>query len=257
MEKLICEKMFNDQVWKLVLNDPKANVVDSVMLRNFQAAFDQVAGEKHCKLILLQGAGDHFSFGVSVKEHTEELAPQMLDDFNGFFLRLSKLNVPVCSLISGQCLGGGLEMAAFAHFVFADETAKLGQPEINLSVFAPPASVILPLKIGYARAEDILLSGRTLTSQEAKQMGLVNEVYPDKQTMESKVNEWVQQHILPKSAVALKIATRVVRTRFNSRLKEDLEFYKSVYMKETMKSHDGKEGLNSFLEKRRPIWKDE
>ena len=148
-------------------------------------------------------------------------------------------------------------MATFAHFVFADETAKLGQPEINLSVFAPPGSVILPLKIGYARAEDILLSGRTLTPQEAKQMGRVNEIYPDKQTMESKVNEWIQQHILPKSAVALRIATRVVRKRFNKRLEEDLEFYKTVYMEETMKSHDGKEGLNSFLEKRKPLWKDE
>ena len=57
--------------------------------------------------------------------------------------------------------------------------------------------------------------------------------------------------------MALKIATRVVRKRFNSRLKEDLEFYKSVYMMETMKSYDGKEGLNSFLEKRKPLWKDE
>jgi len=257
MEKLICERLFDDQVWKLILNDPKANVVDSVMLKEFQSAFDEISREKHCKLIVLQGAEKHFSFGVSVKEHTQEFAAQMLDNFNGFFIRLSELAVPVCSLISGQCLGGGLEMASFAHFVFADESARLGQPEINLAVFAPPASTILPLKIGYGHAEDMLLTGRTIRAHEAKQMGLVNEVYPDRETMEGKVYEWIQQHILPKSAFALKVATKAVRKSFDLRLREDLDTYKSIYLDETMRSYDGPEGLNSFLEKRKPVWKDE
>ena len=88
-------------------------------------------------------------------------------------------------------------------------------------------------------------------------IGLVNEVYPDKATMEQKVNEWIQQQILPKSAVALRVATKVVRKRFNERLKTDLKVYEKIYMDELMKTHDGKEGLNSFLEKRKPIWQDE
>jgi cyclohexa-1,5-dienecarbonyl-CoA hydratase len=253
----MCEKMFDNQVWKIILNDPKGNVVDSIMLKGFQEVLDEVSKEKHCKLIILQGAENHFSFGVSVEEHTEELAAEMLASFHNLFIRLSDLAIPVCSLVSGQCLGGGLEIATFAHFVFADETARLGQPEIVLAVFAPPASVILPLKVGHQHAEDILLTGRNLTALEAKQMGLVNEIYPDKSTMEQKVNEWIQRHILPKSAFALRIATKVVRKRFNERLREDLRFYESVYMNELMKSHDGKEGLNSFLEKRKPVWNDE
>ena len=257
MEKLICEKRFDNQVWKLMLNDPKANVVDSIMLREFQSVFEEISHEKHCKLIILQGVGKHFSFGVSVKEHTDEFAAEMLDNFHGFFLRLSELAVPVCSLISGQCLGGGLEMASFAHFAFADESARLGQPEINLSVFAPPASVILPLRIGQGRADDILLTGRTIHAHEAKQMQLINEVYPDKETMEAKVTEWIEQHILPKSAFALKVATSVARKRFNTHLREDLQVYRSIYLDQTMKSHDAKEGLGSFLEKRKPVWVDE
>jgi cyclohexa-1,5-dienecarbonyl-CoA hydratase len=133
----------------------------------------------------------------------------------------------------------------------------MGQPEVNLAVFAPPASVMLPLKIGHTHAEDILLTGRSINAQEAKAMGLVTEVYPDKETMEAKVNEWLEKQILPKSAVALKVATKVARKRFNARLKEDLKYYESVYMEELMKTHDGKEGLASFLEKRKPEWKDE
>ena len=96
-----------------------------------------------------------------------------------------------------------------------------------------------------------------IDAHEAKAMGLVTQVYPDKETMEMKVNEWLQQHIIPKSAVGLKIATRVARKRFNARLKEDLKYYESVYLNELMKTHDGKEGLSSFLEKRKPVWKDE
>jgi len=257
MEKVICEKLFDNQVWKVILNDPKGNVVDSVMLKEFQEVFDEASKEKHCKLIIFQGAGKHFSFGVSVEEHTEELAAEMLASFHGFFIRLSELALPVCSLVSGQCLGGGLEIAAFAHFVFADESARMGQPEINLAVFAPPASVMLPLKIGHAYAEDILLTGRSITAHEAKEMGLINEVFPDKETMEEKVNEWIQQQILPKSAVALKVATKVARKRFNERLKEDLKLSESIYMNELMKTHDGKEGLASFLERRKPVWNDE
>jgi len=251
------EKLFDGQVWKIVLNDPKGNVIDSIMLRGLQKVLNVLSQEKHCKLLLLQGAGNHFSFGVSVEEHTEEKVAEMLTSFHSLFFRLSDLGIPICSLISGQCLGGGLELASFAHFVFADESARLGQPEITLAVFAPPASVILPLKIGYPYGEDLLLTGRTVSAKEAKEMGLVKEVYPDKATMEQKVNEWIGKHILPKSAVALRIATKIARKRFTEQMKEDLKYYESVYLNELMKTHDAKEGLAAFLEKRKPEWTDE
>jgi cyclohexa-1,5-dienecarbonyl-CoA hydratase len=227
------------------------------MLKDLREVLDEVSKEKQCKLLVFQGAGKHFSFGVSVEEHTVELAPKMLADFNGLILTLSDLAIPVCSLISGQCLGGGLEVAAFAHFMFADESARMGQPEINLSVFAPPASVMLPLKIGHGYADDILLTGRSINAHEARRMGLVYEVYADKETMEEKVNEWIERHIIPKSAIALKIATRIARKRFSDRLREDLKAFESVYLNELMKTYDAQEGLNSFMEGRKPVWKDE
>lgn len=257
MEKIICEKLHDNQVWKIILNDPKGNVIDSVMLKDLDELFNEVSKEKRCKLLVLQGAGKHFSFGVSVAEHTVELAPKMLADFHGLFLTLADLAIPVCSMISGQCLGGGLELAAFAHFIFADESARMGQPEINLSVFAPPASVILPMKIGHTYAEDILLTGRSINAHEARRMGLVYEVYADKETMEEKVDEWIQRYIIPKSAIALKIATKIVRKRFSDHLKEDLKAFESIYLNELMATCDAQEGLNSFLENRKPVWKNE
>jgi len=257
MEKIICEKHHDNQVWRIVLNDPKGNVIDSVMLGDLRELLNEVSQEKKCKLLVLQGAGKHFSFGVSVEEHTVELAPKMLADFHGLFLTLADLSIPVCSMISGQCLGGGLEIAAFAHFIFADESARMGQPEINLSVFAPPASVMLPMKIGQSYADDILLTGRSIDAHEARRMGLVYEVYADKETMEEKVEAWIQRYIIPKSAIALRIATKVARKRFDDRLREDLRAYEAIYLDELMKTRDALEGLDSFLENRKPVWMDE
>lgn len=257
MEKLRCEKLFDSQVWKLVLNDPKGNVIDSIMLNSFQQVFAEAEKDKHCKLFILQGEGKHFSFGVSVEEHTADKAAAMLASFSQFFLKLTDLAIPVVSLISGQCLGGGLEIAMFAHFIFADESAKMGQPEINLGVIAPPASAMLPAKLGQSRADDLLVTGRIIGAQEAKQMGLVNEVYPDQTTMEQKTMAWIQEHILPKSAHSLRVAAKVARWRFNQRIREDLRQYESIYASELIESHDGNEGITAFLEKRKPAWKDE
>ena len=83
MKKVLVEKKFDNQVWKLILNDPKANIVDSIMLNEFQSVLDEASREKHCKLMMFQGAGKHFSFGVSVEEHTEALASTMLEQFTG------------------------------------------------------------------------------------------------------------------------------------------------------------------------------
>ena len=101
MEKVRCVKLFDNQVWKIILNDPKGNVIDAIMMKEIRGVLDEVSKEKHCKAILFQGEGKDFSFGVSVAEHTEENAAQMLDNFHGLFLHLSELSIPVCSLISG------------------------------------------------------------------------------------------------------------------------------------------------------------
>ena len=257
MKKIILEKMFDNQVWKIILNDPKANIIDSIMLGEIMSVMKDASNEKHCKLIILQGGGNHFSFGVSVEEHTPDLAAGMLNQFHEFFIELSNISIPVCSMVSGFCLGGGLEFAAFANFVFADETAKMGQPEVVLSVFPTAAAVMLPQKIGQTYADDIILTGRTVGAKEAKSMGLVNEVYADKQAMEEGVNAWIKEHILPKSASALRLVNKVARWRFHQRLRDDLHQFTAIYLNETMKTFDGNEGLNSFLEKRKPVWKDE
>lgn len=256
MSKIITEEKFNGQVISFTLNAPKANVLDGEMMAELQTALDNLKNEDHVKMIQFTGAGEHFSFGANVPEHTRDKAPVMLKQFHSLFYTLVDLAIPTAALVSGQCLGGGLELALMCNYLFLDCSAKLGQPEINLGVFAPPASLILPLKIGQAKADDLLLTGRTITGDEAISIGLTTELFDNRDEMLEGVDTWVQEHILPKSASSLRFAVRAARLQFNETLRIKLSELEKLYIDKLMSSHDANEGIESFLERRKPKWED-
>ncbi len=254
MGKINREELFDEQIIRFTLNAPKANVLDSVMMEELQTHLNALVGSTHVKMIQFIGAGDHFSFGASVAEHTKENAPQMLKQFHQLFYTLVDLGIPSAALISGQCLGGALELALACNFMFIDSTARLGQPEINLGVFAPPASVILPLKVGQARADDLLLTGRSLKPEEAQNWGLVTHTYSDRQDMVNGVDQWCEKNIITKSASSLRFTVKAARWKFNRRLKKQLHQLEEFYIHELMESHDANEGIEAFLQRRDPKW---
>jgi len=178
----------------------------------------------------------------------------MLKHFHQLFYSLTELAIPTAAMVSGQCLGGGLELALCCSFIFVDSTAKLGQPEISLGVFAPPASCILPMKIGQARADELLLTGKIIGAEVAVKIGLASKLFEDKEAMINGVDEWVAKHILPKSASSLRIAQKAARIGFNKALLSELKELESMYIDELMETHDANEGINSFLERRQPEW---
>ena len=200
MEKVKIIYSHNDTVINVILDDGKGNVLDHVMIEELQSVLNTFRANSQVKLIILEGAGKHFSFGASVEEHKKEFASTMLQNFHALFYTLRDLSIPTLAKVSGQCLGGGMELAIMCNFIFADKTARFGQPEIVLGVFPPPASVILPEKIGLARAEEILLTGRTFHAEEARQIGLVNELFDDKATMDTGIEKWIADQIIPKRA---------------------------------------------------------
>jgi cyclohexa-1,5-dienecarbonyl-CoA hydratase len=254
-EKVTMQSFHDGQVARLTLNAPKANILDSDMMAGLDGLLSDLRDRQELKLLELTGAGDHFSFGASVQEHAREQAPAMLRQFHGLFHALIELAVPAAALVSGQCLGGGLELALMCNFLFADRSARLGQPEINLGVFAPPASLILPLKIGQHKADEMLLTGRSYTAEEAASMGLVTALFNDREAMLLGVDEWLVKNILPKSAAALRFAVRAARLRFNDLLTVQLRSIEALYLDRLMSTHDANEGIASFLEHRKPSWK--
>ena len=254
MDKIKLDYLKNESAARIVLNAPKGNVLDAVMMTELLEVFSELKTKSNVKVITFEGEGNHFSFGASVEEHKKELAAGMLKSFHELFYNIIDLSIPTIAKISGQCLGGGLELALICNFLFADKSAKLGQPEIMLGVFPPPASVILPLKIGSAKAEEILLTGKTISADEAKALGLVNEVFEDKAKLENYVNDFIEKNLLVKSASSLKFEVKASRSIFNSILRINLKILESLYVSQLMETNDANEGINSFLEKRTPVW---
>lgn len=255
MEKIKLEFTHDESVARVILDDGKGNVLDKIMMNDLHEVFNSLKGKNNIKLITFEGAGKNFSFGASVPEHTKELAGEMLSSFHRLFYEIIDLSIPAMAKVSGNCLGGGMELALACNFIFADKTAKFGQPEITLGVFAPPASLLLPLKIGNAKAEELLITGEIISAEEAERIGLLNGVYDDKASMEASLGEWINKNICGKSASSLRYAVKVSRKVFNDVVKTELPKLEETYIKGLMETNDANEGINSFLEKRKPVWK--
>lgn len=179
----------------------------------------------------------------------------MLKQFHNLFYTIIELAIPTLAKISGQCLGGGFELALICNFMYADKSAKMGVPEIVLGVFPPPASILLPLKISPAIAEEMILTGKVISADDGKNIGLLNDVFDDKETLETGIDEWFSKNMMNKSASSLRYAVKASRANINKVMKEMLPSIEEMYVTKLMETNDANEGINSFLEKRKPDWK--
>jgi cyclohexa-1,5-dienecarbonyl-CoA hydratase len=162
-------------------------------------------------------------------------------------------HIVVIAAVRGQCLGGGLELATVCHRIVASADARFGQPEIVLGVFAPVASIVLTERIGRGHAEDLCLSGRSITAAEAFRMGLVDEL-AEADPMEAAL-AYAREHLLAKSASSLRLAVQAARAGLVTRLSRDLPAVERLYLEQLMITHDAAEGLRAFLDKRLPVWR--
>ena len=239
-------------VWRLFLSRPKANLLDKAMVDALTAEFVRAQGDAGVKAILLEGEGANFSFGASVQEHLPDQCEAMLRAFHGLLRAMLAASIPTVAVVRGQCLGGGLELAAFCNRVIVSHDARLGQPEITLGVFAPVASVILAERMGRGGAEDLLLSGRSIDSTEALRLRLADDRVADPA---ASALTYVRTHIVPHSASSLRFAVGAARAGFSERFLADLERVETLYLRELMRTEDAVEGLKAFLEKRAPEWR--
>ncbi len=242
---------YDGALLRLRLDRPKANIIDAAMIAALDGALAEHAQETALKGVLIDASGPHFSFGASVEEHLPGQCAAMLRSLHGLVRRLLQFPLPVLVAIRGQCLGGGLEVAAAGQLLFAAADASLGQPEMQLGVFAPAASCLLPERIGQARAEDLLCSGRSVTGEEALEIGLVDFVAEDPQAA---AGAYFERHLAPKSASSLRFAVQAARIGRSEAILSRLEAVERLYLEDLMNTHDAVEGLEAFLAKRPARW---
>jgi len=241
------------RVARLRLNAPKANILDMEMIGQLTAAFRELGGRAPLKAVIVEGAGPHFSFGASVAEHQADPARAMIPAFGALFRALLESRLPTVALVRGQCLGGAMELAACCNWIIAEPNAGFGQPEIRLGVFPPVACLALPLLLGQPRADDLCLTGRTIDAETARLWGLVHLIADDG---EAATQQFIAEHLLPKSAIALRIANEATRLRFTRELLDGWAALERLYLDQLMATADANEGIAAFLAKRPPRWTD-
>lgn len=251
---LTIERLDDGTLWRVAMGGSKGNVLDSALVDALANVFRDAAVTPHLKAVCLEGQGAHFSFGASVPEHLPPLAAPMLARFHGLLLSMLDSAVPVLAAVRGQCLGGGLEVVSMCHRVFASRDARLGQPEIVLGVFAPMASIVLADRVGRGAADDLCLSGRSITADEAAAMRLVDEVVPGDPAEAALA--WARTHLVPKSASSLRYAVRATRAALRARVAAELPHIERLYLEGLMSTADAVEGLTAFIERRPAAWRD-
>jgi cyclohexa-1,5-dienecarbonyl-CoA hydratase len=242
---------------KLVLDRPKGNVLTLEMMKALSQALAAQAGNPHLRFVFIRGAGNHFSFGASVEEHRKEQAPSMLAGFHSMIRQVASYPVPIAALVEGSCLGGAFELILACHLVFAAPSASFGCPEIKLGVFPPVLAAIGDRRLGAPLAERLILTGATIDAAAAEKAGLVSAVFSGGNPEEELI-EWYRKNLRPLSAFAIRQGNRVARIGSGviDALKEPLDRIERQYVQEVIASNDGNEGIASFIERRKPNWKD-
>ena len=243
-----------DRTAWLTVNRPPLNVLDLATLRQLQESLDSLARDDGIDIVTIQGAGDRaFSAGVDVKDHTREKVPQMLEVVHGAIRTLLALPQVTIAVVRGACFGGGFELASSCDLIFASEESVFATPEIQVGCYPPVALARFPSEIGYHRAAELILTGKKLTAQEALAMGLINRVAPAAE-LDQTVNALLED-LKRNSRAVLRIALRGLREVSAKEFSAALKRSEKLYLEELLKTEDVEEGVQAFLEKRKPRWR--
>ncbi len=238
----------------ITLNRPPMNPLNSQVFRELNQAADELQADDSIKAVIITGAGDKaFAAGADITEMVK-LTPIEAYSFcqksRVALEKIENLGKPVIAAINGLALGGGCELALTCDFRLASDTAKFGQPEINLGII-PGAGGTQRLSrlIGAAKAKELIFLGDIFDAATAEKLGLVNRVVP-LDTLQEEAQKLAQK-LASKPAVAMKMAKEAINTGLNIDIASalTLEIQNSIT---AFASADSKEGMRAFMEKRKP-----
>jgi len=239
------------------LNRPEAlNALNAQLLTELSDAMKAADRNDKVRCIVLTGSEKAFAAGADIGEMAKQNYVDMLnsDYFTPEAEAICNVRKPVIAAVAGYALGGGCELAMMCDFIIAADTAKFGQPEINLGVIAGIGGTQrLTRFVGKSKAMDMHLTGRFMDAEEAERSGLVSRVVPAKKLIDEAMA--AAQKIASKSAIATKVAKEAVNRSYETTLREGLLFERRVFHA-LFSTEDQKEGMNAFLEKREAQFRD-
>ncbi len=249
--------LHDGQVVEIVLGPGPGNIVTARLIQEISTEIgiltDGSPDNRSRKLIVFTGEGEHFSYGASVEEHKAESVGEMLPQFHRLIGEILECDIPTLAKVSGLCLGGGFELALSCAMIFSAGDAKFGVPEIQLGVFPPVASVLLPHKMAESAASQMILTGAKVSAGELHRLGVVHAATG---SIDDSVEQFIQKQILPKSESSLRFACRAARAGIRRHYRENIAEVERLYLDQLMATADAREGIDAFLEKRSPKWTD-
>ena len=246
-------------VTTITLNRPdKRNSINTQMIADLQSALDAVE-KTHARVVILTGAGTVFCAGMDL-ELLQAIATQSPSENQEDSRRMAKMfrriwsySKPLIAAVNGHALAGGCGIATLCDFTIAVPEAKFGYTEVKIGFLPAIVSVFLTRQIGEKRTRDLLLTGRLVEAAEARELGLINEIVPPERLM-ARTQE-LADLLIAASPISVTRAKRLLVSAAAASLDADLE--RAVLENARMRcTPDFKEGLASFLEKRKPVWQD-
>ena len=243
------------RVGLITLNRPQVlNALNNELLREVMDALEAFDKNDMIGAMVITGNEKAFAAGADIKEMADKNTLQMMDtDHVAVFGRIRTIQKPVIAAVSGWALGGGCEVALSCDMIIASDSAKFGQPEINIGVIPGAGGTQrLVRTLGKALAMEMIINNRTLSAQEALQYGLVNRVVPVSDYLDEALK--FAEEIASRAPLAVRAAKRMINHSYESFLSDGLAEEKQVFYN-LFSTTDQKEGMQAFVEKRKPEWK--
>lgn len=247
----------NNRVGLVTLNRPKAlNALFNPLMDDLLSAVGQFDNDTAIGAIVLTGSEKAFAAGADIKEmQNRGFASNFSDNFLGHWGDLVKTKKPLVAAVNGYALGGGCELAMMCDIIYAGDKAKFGQPEITIGTIPGAGGTQrLPRVVGKSLAMEMNLTGKPIGAQEAKDAGLVSKVFPADQVVDEAIK--TADAIAAHSKLIVQMCKQATNASYEASLSEGLATEKRLFHA-TFATHDRREGMTAFIEKRKPNWTDE
>ena len=245
----------DNNIGVLQLNRPNVlNALSFGLMSELVNGLEELDKDEEVRVIILTGSGRAFAAGADLAEMSQ-LTPVDLMLGRRFELwdRIRKISKPMIAAVGGYCLGGGNELAMTCDIIIASEAATFGQPEVNVGIIPGAGGTQRLIRVvGKYKAMEMILTGKSISADEAYRVGLVNRVVPAESLMEEAKK--LAADIASKPPISVWSAKEAILKAQDTTLEVGLEFErKAFYM--LFATEDGKEGMRAFLEKRKPNFK--
>ena len=258
MSNSIKVEILDQGICTISLNRTPVNALSFDMLFELNKTFQKIENNATVRIVILKSNLKHFSAGADLKERkimSKKDAGSALDNFNDCFNTIENLSKPVICLINGYCLGGGAELSLSCDIRVGSKDSIIGFPEVSIGIIPGAGGTQrLPKTIGISNAKYWIYSAKKFTAEDAYQYGFLNFMEDYDNLLDKGI--YIAKEILKNAPIAVSCSKRSINMGYNKKMNEALEIERNNY-KVTLNTKDRDEALDAFINKRKPIWKNE